>query len=37
MGIVYKLDTPSLLLDYQKLIKNMVNIADFAKKTGYFL
>jgi D-serine deaminase-like pyridoxal phosphate-dependent protein len=34
MGIVYKLDTPSLLLDYQKLIKNMVNIADFAKKQG---
>jgi D-serine deaminase-like pyridoxal phosphate-dependent protein len=34
MGIVYTLDTPSLLLDYQKLIKNMVNIADFAKKQG---
>jgi D-serine deaminase-like pyridoxal phosphate-dependent protein len=34
MSIVQTLDTPSLLLDYQKLLKNIDDIADFAKEQG---
>ncbi|MGI8383993.1 D-TA family PLP-dependent enzyme [Robertmurraya sp. P23] len=31
---MYKLDTPSLLLDYQKLLTNINEISSFAKKQG---
>ena len=34
MSMVQTLDTPSLLLDYQKLVENINNIADFAREQG---
>jgi D-serine deaminase-like pyridoxal phosphate-dependent protein len=34
MTILRILETPTLLLDHQKLFKNISDIADFAKEQG---